>query len=311
MMKTRLMKLFALLFALLMMASLVSCLPEFGSSKEKETDEEEETKVQTSEMEGLEARLDTLEKDYALEYQRMAYEERHAMLEILEQLYGINFSGEIVKGYTVKQNSSKAVYICEFGKASDAKKLSTTTPSQNEINSALAAMLCEHMERKNNVILMGDSDLINQILSSKSSNKRPAASALPTPTYEPATTTPPYTKEPMSVMDEIINALSRNDLDYDHLNASEISSFRSALQSWGVTIYGEFSQVVRCDRNVNGQEEEVYIIEFYNEQDAVNTISSMLKAFEYQNDMRQERHSNVIKLGDWDLVVDIDNYYGN
>ena len=308
-MKTPLIKLFSLLLALLMLVSLASCMAEKKSSKENEDEKDEETLAQTSDLEGIESRLNTLERQHSLTYQRMTYEERQTMLEMLEQIYGINFSGEIVKGYTVLQNGSNAVYICEFKKASDAKNLLTTTPSSNGLNSNLAALLYERMERKNNVILMGNSALIDQLLNSNAGNKRPVASADPTPTYEPATTAPSYSKEPAGVLNDIVSNLSKNGWGYYYLSLSEISDFKWDLQIDGVVIYGEILQVVKCNRDVNGTQEEAYIIEFYNEQSTVDTFSSMLTAFAYEDELRQYRYANVIVEGDRNLAEDIDRAY--
>jgi hypothetical protein len=285
-------------------------MAEKKSSKENEDEKDEETLVQTSELEGIESRLNTLERQHSLTYQRMTYEKCQTMLEMLEQIYGINFSGEIVKGYTVLQNGSNAVYICEFSKASDAKRLSTTTPSSNELNSNLAALLYERMERKNNVILMGNSALIDQILNSNTGNKRPGASAEPTPTYEPATTAPSYSEEPLSMIERITNAMDRNGFSYYYLNATELKGYQQGIQNEGVDIYGGFAQIIRAYRMVNGMTEEIYIIEFYNEQDATDTLCSMLSAFANRENNRQERLSNVIIEGNWDMVVTIVNACG-
>lgn len=160
----------ALFLMLATVFTLASCLPEIegkSSSKKDSAEEEADTKAKTTEIEGIESRLEELERQYMLTFQRMTQEERRECVDWLQNDLYVNLTGDLTKGYLVEQNANVANVLL-FAKSADAKAVESAL-----INSVAGAAHIQ-VARKNSVVVYGDGSLVDLILNTKTSSQTPS-----------------------------------------------------------------------------------------------------------------------------------------
>lgn len=350
-MKNRVTKLLALFLMLSMVFALASCLPELGSSsKDKDNDEDEakSTEVQTSEMAGIENRLDSLERNYELTYHRLNYNERIEAVEYLYRWTSIN--GEMIKGYRVEQNS-RIAYVYEFQKQADAKNAENAIQNAMHNDYDFQSSFGDKTYglsniRKNCVLVFGSSNLVDMILS-KNNTARPDATTdthyatdTTAPSYttgypsytEPSYTVPSYTtdypyytdepsyNEPSNRISEDMKKLMKR-IDsylhdkslsyYDDITLSEAMNIRSELIYQGAYLEGEINSVIRAASSPSDGYWEATLIDFESANDAYAaywTYYNKNSDPNFNPDMQLLRIGNVVIKGDI-KILDLFRYY--
>ena len=315
-MKNRVTRLLALLLALLTVFALASCDLLDGSDKKETEEEEEATKAQTSEMQGIEKRLDELEMQYELTYVRLTYDERNEAIEWLLTNVGASVSGELSKGYCAEKNDGSA-YIFEFKKSSDAKNAESAL---NEVikNYHFSPFYTPNtVVRKNNVVVFGYGTLVDLIINTKSSSKDPAQTIAPDcaePSYTSTTEKPSYpTEEPvtkehydessMDVVMERLEALDKyGELDLFLGSYSDLDLLRTELQSLDIRMMGDLVNSCEIERVTPNGYQNATVIEFQYIVDA-QLVYSVLKELNKNPDGDEHiLFNNVLFVGNAELL---------
>lgn len=317
-MKNRVTRLLALLLALLTVFALASC-DLFDKDEEKATKEadEENTKAQTSEMQGIEKRLDDLERQYELTYVRLTYEERNEALEWLCTNVGASISGELSKGYCTEKNDGSA-YIFEFKKSSDAKNAESSLNEVIKDYHFSPFYTPDTVTRKNNVVVFGNDILVDLITNPKSSSQnepaqttRPsytepsytATTAYPSYSTEEPTTEAPYDESSMDLVMERLEALDKyGELDLFLGSYSDLDALRAELKSMGIEMKGDLINSCEIGRDTLNGYQNATVIEFQYIVDA-QLVQSVLQ--ERNNDPDGDEHilsRNVLFVGNAELL---------
>ena len=325
-MKTKGIRLLAMLLLLAMVFSLAACDLGFGSgSKVSEDDGEDQKKTETkaSDMANYEKRLDSLERGYELSYNRLTHQERNEAVYKLQDRYGANIGSEMVKGYKVEKNDRLA-YVFEFKKTTDAQSVEMVLENALRNDQELEEHFGDKtygtdVERKNCVVIFGSVNLVEMITNSKSQTApmTPDHTGEPTHTYEGTdypynTVEPSYTDESdanqvisdnmQTFISEMKYQYTKKKLtDYYEAGAERRKELAESLRYFGVELKGEITMVYEAVRDDAYGYKTVTVIDFSEEIDAENALWALLDANSNSSN-GVYRWGNVILLGNSELI---------